>query len=91
MKMSILVSVGAVAALAAAVVLASPITTSTDGTLAKAPNRAEVYLAAACDGAAVVRAASWQDALASKRMLDRQLVLASADADPGKVCSPSEG
>jgi hypothetical protein len=93
MKMSILVPVGAIGALAAAVVLASPITTTTDGEPAKAPNRAELYLAATCGvGAAdaVSHAASWNNALGSKRALDRALVLASADADAARDCEPSE-
>jgi hypothetical protein len=76
------------------VVLASPITTSTDGTVAKAPNRGEVHLALACDGVATVaavQAASWQDALGSRRMLERHPLAASAGTDRAGHCGRAQG
>lgn len=91
MKTSILFTVGAFGALAAAVVLASPMNTGTEGTSAKAPNRAEVFLAASCGEIAFgteVHPASWNNALASKRAVDRDLVLANGKSAEG--CIPAE-
>jgi hypothetical protein len=81
-KTTILVPAAIAAALLSATVFAGSPGTETTGLIAKAPNRAEVFAASTCSDAAVavVQAASWNDALATKRALDRDLVLASVAA-----------
>lgn len=82
-KMTILVPATIATALLSAVVFASTPTSESNGTPAKAPNRAELFAVATCGapaGVATVQAASWQDALGSKRALDRALVLAKDGA-----------
>jgi hypothetical protein len=82
-KMTILVPATVATALLTAVVFASTPTSETQGTVAKAPNRAELFAIATCDapaGVATVQATSWQNALGSKRALDRALVLAKDSA-----------
>jgi hypothetical protein len=89
MKTSILVSVGAAGVFVAAVVLASPMSTQTGGSPASVPNRADLHVAATCDSLAPVTASvqpGWHTALATKRALDRNLVLVSAAADPANGC-----
>ncbi len=89
MKTSVLLVATLGTALGAAVVLASPITTETDGAAAMAPNRAEVFVVATCSERAsgtVAQAQSWHDALASKRATDRALILASGNPDLATGC-----
>jgi hypothetical protein len=88
MQTSILVSVGAVGVLVAAVVLASPMSTETAGTPAVAPNRAEVHVVATC-GAGAAAPDSWHDALGTRRAAERDLVLVSATGDVAEVCDPA--
>jgi hypothetical protein len=90
MKTSILVSVGAIGALTAAMVLASPMSTDGEDMPSQAPNRAEAYEEASCGGSDLVtvsQAQGWHTALGSKRALDRALVLASADGDLAGGCA----
>lgn len=90
MKTSILVSVGAIGALTAAMVFASPSTTDAEGIPSKAPNRAEAYQVASCGGSdlvAVSQTRGWHTALGSKRALDRALVLAGGDAALAGGCA----
>jgi hypothetical protein len=88
-KMTILVPATVATALLTAVVFASTPTSETQGTPAKAPNRAEIYAVATCGASAevaTVQAASWQNALGSKRVVDRALVLAKGNAT--QPCDP---
>jgi hypothetical protein len=90
MKTSILVPVGAIGALVAAVVLASPMTTETVGSPATVPNRAEVFAVATCDEFAVSTVSdqqAWHNALGSKRALERNLILAGGAADQAGSCA----
>lgn len=92
-KMPILVPVAVSSVLLSAMVFAATPTSNTQGTPATAPNRAEVFAAAACDAPAdsvVAQAHSWQNALANKRAQDRALVLAKAGSCPPTAC-PSTG
>lgn len=88
-KMTILVPATVATALLTAVVFASTPTSETQGTPAKAPNRAELFAIATCDapaGVATVQATTWQNALGSKRAHDRALVLAKGSA--AEPCDP---
>jgi DNA-binding transcriptional regulator YdaS (Cro superfamily) len=94
MKMSAVVLVGAFGAVAAAMVLASPLETDTGATPAKAPNRAEAYMLATCGEVApiaVSQAQDWHSALASRRLQDRELVLAKGTTDPAGDCAVIKG
>jgi streptogramin lyase len=92
MKTSILVPVGAIGALVAAVVLASPMTTEIAATPAMTPNRAEVFAVADCGAPAIISASdqqAWHSALGKKRALERDLILAGGTSDLAKGCAPS--
>ena len=91
MKTSIFVPVGVVGAFVAAVVLASPMSTGTVGEPAVAPNRAEVFASATCADPAAISVSdqtSWQNALGSKRALERGLILASGASAVAIDCGP---
>jgi hypothetical protein len=93
MKTSIMVSVAAISALAAAVVLASPMITNADSTPAQVPNRADAFFAATCGDVtptAVSAHESWHNALASKRASERDIVLASGSSDLAKGCASTD-
>jgi hypothetical protein len=84
MKMSAAVLVGAFGAMAAAMVLASPLDTGTETAPTKVPNRAVAYLIATCDTptlATVSQASGWHSAYGSKRVQDRALLLAGSGPD----------
>ncbi|MES2916142.1 MAG: hypothetical protein V4753_13575 [Pseudomonadota bacterium] len=88
-KMSLLVPAAVSSILLSAVVLASPMTGTTQATPATAPNRAEVFVAATCAAPAVsvlADAQSWQNALGNKRIQDRALILAKAGSDDAAAC-----
>ncbi len=88
-KMPILVSVAVSSMLLSAVVFASTPASDAQATPAKAPNRAEVIVAAACDAPAVAilaDAQSWQNALGNKRAHDRAVILAKAGSDAASGC-----
>jgi hypothetical protein len=90
MKTSILVPVGAIGALVAAVVLASPMATDTAAIPATMPNRAEVFAAVTCGDLAASTVSDqqgWQDALGSKRVLERNLMLAGGTVDQSAGCA----
>ncbi|MFN6924139.1 MAG: hypothetical protein ACK4P8_00655 [Tabrizicola sp.] len=92
MKTSILVPAAVVGGVAAALVLASPMNTGTEAEPAAAPDRAEVFAIADCGGmalTAVSEQTSWHDALGSKRVNDRALVLAK-DGAAGSCKGPSQ-
>lgn len=81
--MTILVPATVATALLTAVVFASTPTSVSNDTPAQVPNRAEVFAIASCGApadVATVQATSWQNALGSKRVVDRALVLAKDSA-----------
>jgi hypothetical protein len=90
-KMTILVPVTLSSILLSAVVFASTVTTDAEGTTAKAPNRADLFSAAACGAPAVAvlaDATSWQNALGNKRIQDRALLMpVKGNADLAKDCA----
>jgi hypothetical protein len=88
-KISTFVPVTLAGVLFAAMVLAAPLGTETQGKPAKAPNRADVFAVAICADPAVTpasQAQSWHNALGSKRVHDRALILASSNPDLAKGC-----
>lgn len=87
--LSILVPAAAAGVFLSAMVFASTPTSDTQGATAVAPNRAEVFAVAACGAPAVsvlANAQSWQNALGSKRIQDRALILAKAGTDLAAPC-----
>ena len=89
-RMTILVPASIATVLVSAMVFASTPTANPEATPAKAPNRAELFAIETCgaaSGVATVQATSWQNALGGKRVQDRVLVLAKADA--AQPCDPA--
>ncbi len=90
-KITILASASVAAALLSAVVFAASPTTDTEATVAKTPNRAEVFAASTCGETSVAQAAAWHTALGSKRVLDRSLILVAATSGTASDCAPKAG
>ena len=89
-RLTILVPASIATVLVSAVVFASTPTVNPEVSPAKAPNLAELFAIETCgaaSGAATVQATSWQNALGGKRVQDRALVLAKADA--AQPCDPT--